>query len=199
MNSPSRTWSCIVAVLRRGGRLAQRFQALIDLKENPSVDFCSSCSTAIPWPNLCIVNMDPLSIVSIVSTAVSLGDVILRCITGLSALKTKYHDAPLTITTIVGQLYMVQAALTQLSTWNRPEHCRSPRYRQLASQADDALGSFGPLMLALENQLDHLDSPSVTTKTRLEFLWNESEMTNYSVLLDRQVNALNLLLQAVQW
>jgi hypothetical protein len=143
--------------------------------------------------------MDPLSIVSIVGTAVSLGDVIIKCITGLSSLKTKYHDAPLVVSTIIGQLYMVQAALSQLSTWNKPEYAHDPRYQQLAAQIDKSLDSFGPLILALRDRMDHLESAALTAQVRLAFIWSENDMTGYSILLDRQVNALSLLLQAVQW
>ncbi|KAI1356966.1 G-alpha-domain-containing protein [Xylaria sp. FL0043] len=140
--------------------------------------------------------MDPVSIVQIVGTAVSLGDVVIKCIVGLRSLKNKYHDAPLVVSTIIGQLYMVQSALDQLAIWNKPEHGRDPRYRQLAWQIDSALDCFSPLVTTLERRLS--DVELMTTTQRLTFLWGEKETSDFSILLDRQVNALNLLLQAVQ-
>ncbi|KAI1277180.1 G-alpha-domain-containing protein [Xylaria sp. FL0933] len=140
--------------------------------------------------------MDPVSIVQIVGTAVSLGDVVIKCIVGLRSLKNKYHDAPLVVSTIIGQLYMVQSALDQLAIWNKPEHGRDPRYRQLAWQIDNALDCFSPLVTTLERRLS--DVELMTTTQRLAFLWGEKETSDFSILLDRQVNALNLLLQAVQ-
>ncbi|KAI0972155.1 hypothetical protein F4678DRAFT_471749 [Xylaria arbuscula] len=101
--------------------------------------------------------MDPASIVQIIGTAVSLGDVVVKCIAGLRMLKSKYHEAPLVISTIIGQLYMVQSALDQLLN----------------------------------------DATDMTATQRLAFLWGEQQTSEYSVLLDRQANALNLLLQAV--
>ncbi|KAF2690642.1 hypothetical protein K458DRAFT_61362 [Lentithecium fluviatile CBS 122367] len=145
--------------------------------------------------------MDPATIFQIVGTAVSLGDVVLKCITGLSSLKTKYHDAPIHISTMIGQLYIVQTALDQLSVSNGAENDRHPRYRQLASQIGNSLDSFGVLVLALQKQLDQFDSPSssnMAAKGRIKFLWSEKELADYSSLLDRQVNALSLLLQAIQ-
>ncbi|KAJ2979931.1 hypothetical protein NUW58_g7079 [Xylaria curta] len=145
--------------------------------------------------------MDPVTIVQIVGTAVSFGDVVIKCIAGLRLLKTKYHDAPLVISTIIGQLYMVQSALDQLARWNKPEHAYDPRYRQLAGQIDNALDCFSLLITALEQQLQDFELASgnnMTTKQRLTFLWSEKGISDFSVLLDRQVNALNLLLQAVQ-
>ncbi|KAI1290598.1 G-protein alpha subunit-domain-containing protein [Xylaria venustula] len=145
--------------------------------------------------------MDPASIVQIVGTAISLGDVVVKCIAGLRTLKSKYHEAPLLISTIIGQLYMVQLALDQLAIWNNPKYDRDPRYQQLATQVDNALDYFSPLILALEKRLGDFelnDGANMTACQRLAFLWGDQQTSEYSVLLDRQVNALNLLLQAVQ-
>jgi hypothetical protein len=146
--------------------------------------------------------MDPVTIFQIVGTAVSLGDVVVKCITGLSALKTSYHDAPMHISTMIGQLYIVRTALDQLSVWNKGENDRDPRYRELALQIGNSLDSFGVLILALQKLIDQFDSPgpsSMAAKSRIKFLWSEKEIAEYSTLLDRQVNALSLLLQATQW
>ncbi|KAF2963173.1 hypothetical protein GQX73_g10391 [Xylaria multiplex] len=123
---------------------------------------------------------------------------------GLKSLKSKYHDAPLVISTIIGQLYIVQSALDELAIWNKRDDGRErdPRYRDLASQIDNGLDCFRLLILALDQRLNDFELNGIkdmTTRQRLTFLWNERETSDYSVLLDRQVNALNLLLQAVQW
>ncbi|KAI1847810.1 hypothetical protein JX266_006305 [Neoarthrinium moseri] len=145
--------------------------------------------------------MDPVSIFQIVSSAVSLGDVVVKCITRLSSLKSKYHDAPIILSTMIGQLYMVQVAIEQLSEWSKPERSHDPRYQQLAVQVSHSLDSFDLLILALQQLLDYVDSAApapMSVKRRIAFLWSEKEMAGYSVLLDRQANALNLLLQAIQ-
>jgi hypothetical protein len=79
--------------------------------------------------------MEARSIVSIVGTAVSLGDVVRKCIAGLNFLKTTYDedededydDPPQIISTIIDQLSMVQTTLTQHSTWNQPKYSHNPR------------------------------------------------------------------------
>jgi hypothetical protein len=146
--------------------------------------------------------MDPVTIFQIVGTAVSLGDIVVKCITRLSSLKSKYHDAPIHISTMIGQLYIVQTALDQLSVWNRAENDRNPRFQQLATQIGDSVDSFGVLILALQRHLDQFESPDssgMVAKSRFQFLWSEKEISEYSILLDRQVSALSLLLQAIQW
>ncbi|KAJ3565844.1 hypothetical protein NPX13_g7346 [Xylaria arbuscula] len=92
---------------------------------------------------------------------------------------------------------MVKIAQDQLSTASTND----PRYYQLAAHIGNALDSFGPILLALGQQLDRYEgirAEEMPTKARLVFLNGEREMTNLSILLDRQVNALNLLLQAFQ-
>ncbi|KAI0469964.1 G-protein alpha subunit-domain-containing protein [Xylariaceae sp. FL0804] len=145
--------------------------------------------------------MDPVTIVSIVGTVVSLGDVVLKCITRLSLVKAKFHDAPLCVTSMIGQLHMVKVAQDELSTLSRAGFGTHPRYRQLAAQVDNALVSFGPLMVVLQQCLDQFDqsvASGMTARGKMRFLIVEREITNLSILLDRQVNALNLLLQATQ-
>ncbi|KAI1274886.1 hypothetical protein F5Y07DRAFT_371797 [Xylaria sp. FL0933] len=96
---------------------------------------------------------------------------------------------------------MVNIAQDQLSPLNPPNFIRDPRYRQFAAQIGNALDSFGPILLALGQELDRyegIDASGMTAKRRMGFLYCEKEMTNLSILLDRQVNALNLLLQAIQ-
>ncbi|KAI1742359.1 G-protein alpha subunit-domain-containing protein [Xylaria scruposa] len=145
--------------------------------------------------------MDPATILQIVGTVMSLGDVVIKCITRLSALKAQFHDAPIIVTSMIGQLHMVKIAQDQLSPLTSPKFNHDPRYRQLAGQIGNALDSFGPILLALSQQLDRYEGigpDRMTAKSRMGFLHGEREMTNLSILLDRQVNALNLLLQAIQ-
>ncbi|KAI1152456.1 hypothetical protein F4825DRAFT_461808 [Nemania diffusa] len=122
--------------------------------------------------------MDPATIFQIVGTVVSLGDTVIRCITRLNTLKAQFHDAPIIVTSMIGQLYILKIAQDQLSPLNSPNFSSDPRYCQLADQIGNALDSFGPILIG--------------------FLHCEREMTNLLILLDRQVSALNLLLQAIQ-
>ncbi|KAI2623932.1 hypothetical protein GGS26DRAFT_600291 [Hypomontagnella submonticulosa] len=101
---------------------------------------------------------------------------------------------------MIGNLFIVQAAMNQLSVFRSPELSRSSRYQELASQMGNALDSFGPLMVKLDRELSRLnrkDSSGRATRSRIAFLWSERAIFSFSEDLDRQVNALNLLLQAI--
>ena len=146
--------------------------------------------------------MDPVSIVGIIGSVVGIADVVTRSIQRLSTLKTKFRDVPFLISTLTGQLCTVQAALDQLSGWAKRDLTIDARYRKLATQVGDALDCFDPLIKALESRLDRIEGigeGQVDLSKRVSFLWSERELVDYLLLLDRQVNALTLLLQALQW
>lgn len=146
--------------------------------------------------------MDPATIIQIIGTALSLGEVVVKSITKLSSIKARYQGAPMVLSTMIGQLYIVQSALDQLGVLSRPELSQSPRHHHLAQQVGNSLDCFGALILALGEHLDQFqvsETANMTVKDRIAFLWSEKDMLDYSALLDRQVNALTLLLQAMQW
>ncbi|KAK8031386.1 hypothetical protein PG990_001120 [Apiospora arundinis] len=145
--------------------------------------------------------MDPISIFQVVGTAVSLSEVVVKSLVKLNSIRTRYHKCPLLVSTMIGQLYIVQSALNRLSAWNNPEQTQDPRHQQLGSQVGNSLDSFKTLVLALQQHLDRFEATTTLemgVKKKLRFLWNEKDMSEYSILLDRQVNALTLLLQALE-
>ncbi|KAF2231074.1 hypothetical protein EV356DRAFT_472529 [Viridothelium virens] len=145
--------------------------------------------------------MDPASIVGIIGSVVGIADIVTRSIRRLSTLKTKFRDVPFLVTTLTGQLCTVQAALDQLSVWAARDLTTDTRYRKLATQVGDALDCFDPLIKALESRLDRIEGigeGQVDLSRKVSFLWTEKELVDYLSLLDRQVNALTLLLQALQ-
>ncbi|KAI9689697.1 MAG: hypothetical protein M1820_010067 [Bogoriella megaspora] len=145
--------------------------------------------------------MDPVTIAGLIGSVVGIGDVVTRSIKRLSRLKNKFRDAPLLLSTLIGQLCTIQAALEQLSFWADKDYRRDRRYEKLAVQVGSALDCFRSLILSLQWRLDRFEGDAeheIGLGRRMKFVWNESELTEYFDLLDRQVNALNLLLQAIQ-
>jgi hypothetical protein len=149
--------------------------------------------------------MDPVSIVGLIGSILSIADAVTKSISKLSDLKSRYHNAPLQITTLVGQLYIIRAAIEELQRWKLKDLDNEPRYYQLAAQIDTSLSCFVPLIAALEQYLDKLDislqatTGGPTRQNKFLVAWNEADIALYLNLLDRQINALNLFLQAIHW
>ena len=146
--------------------------------------------------------MDPASIIGLVGSVLGIADVVTRSIKRLSTLRTKYQDAPFLVSNLIGQLCTVEAALDQLSVWTQEDLKSDPRYTHLASQVSNSLDCFGPLIVSLQKHLDQLDDVGNTqlgVKQKMTFIWNEKDLQEYVILLSHQINALTLLLQAIQW
>ncbi|CAH0018994.1 unnamed protein product [Clonostachys rhizophaga] len=134
--------------------------------------------------------MDPISIVGLIGSVVSIGDVVAKSIRKLSDLRSRYHNAPFQITTLVGQLYIIQAAVGQLTQWKSSAFLNESRYLELASQIEASLDSFCPLILALGKYLDKFetvsDCDSFHTQNKLQYMWNEKDIYVYLSMVDRQ-------------
>lgn len=149
--------------------------------------------------------MDPVSIVGLVGSIVSIADVLTKSIRKLSDLRSRYHNAPVQITTLIGHLYLIQSTIDELTRWKSRILVHDPRYRQLALQIDTSLDCFCPLITSLHQYLSELDVSSTSDlnsmnlRSRISYMWNERDMAVYINLIDRQANALSLFLQAIQW
>ncbi|KAH7323044.1 hypothetical protein B0I35DRAFT_426992 [Stachybotrys elegans] len=144
--------------------------------------------------------MDPVSIVGLVASIFSIGDMVTKSIRKLSDLRSRYRNAPLQLSTLIGQLYIIQAAVEELARWKSDDLSQNPRYHQLALQLDGSLDSFCPLITSLQKYLDDVDITSEipSTKGKIAYLWNENDIAIFLDLIDRQINALNLFLQAIR-
>jgi hypothetical protein len=144
--------------------------------------------------------MDPLTIFQVVSAALSLSDAVVSCITSLAALRDLYHKAPVIITSIIEQLNTVRKAQLQFSHLNPSDSAGDPRY-QLGGQIGNPFDSLDPILRALAQQLKRYESGSGDwdkARIKFRFLIDESAIRRLSNLLDKQVNALTLLLQVMQ-
>jgi hypothetical protein len=149
--------------------------------------------------------MDPASIIGIIGSILSIADLISKSIAKLSRLRSTYHNTPLQVTMLIGQLHLIRAALDELEKWKKRGLDDGERYQQLVGHIESAMTCFCPLIESLQRYLDKLDASleaelNLTTRQdKLLLMWNESDIAMYLTLADRQVNALNLLLQALQW
>jgi hypothetical protein len=126
--------------------------------------------------------MDPISIIGLTGSLISIGEVITKSIKHLVDLHSRYQNASLAVTLLIGQLTTVKAALQEVLTWIKSS---------LEGITEDER-----VNLLVLNQKNANDLP---VRGRLKFLWDENEMGEFTNHLNNQINALNLLLTAIQW
>lgn len=147
--------------------------------------------------------MDPVSAISLIGSVLGVADIVTRSINKLSLLKTKYRQADLDVSALLGQLCTLQAALSQLAELRQSGYAAGVALSdELANAFSNSLDGYGILVASLEESLEQLEiqgSGQLSGKGKLSLLWNGQNIKDYIELLDRQVNALNLLLHAIQW
>ncbi|KAL9117504.1 MAG: hypothetical protein Q9187_005958 [Circinaria calcarea] len=146
--------------------------------------------------------MDPASIIALAASVISIIDVIGKSLSFLLDLQTKYRKASLTVSLLIGQLSTVKAALNQISQWITTSLVGVPQHQQLVADLDVSLEACKVLVLVLDDRIFRHESSltsQVKAAAKARFLWEEKDMNDYLNLLNNQINALNLLLTALQW
>lgn len=145
--------------------------------------------------------MDPVSAVGFVSAIAGIVDLIAKGVLSLSDFQSRYRIADLKVSLLIGQLSTLKAALTQVGHLIE-DVAHVPRDGQLVSDLKISLSSLNTIIGALDNRLSHLQrdyEDGLSNWGKVGFVWDEQTMRDYLSLLDHQVNALGLLLTALQW
>ena len=146
--------------------------------------------------------MDPASVTALAGSVVGIVDVIGRSLSYLLDLQTKYRNANLTVSLLIGQLSTLKAALNQISEWITARLVGVPQHEQLVADLDISLEACKILILVLDNRISCLGrgaTSELRAVDKAQFLWEEKGMNDYLNHLNNQINALNLLLTALQW
>ena len=146
--------------------------------------------------------MEAIALVGLVGSVASIGDVVSKVIRMLCHLQTKYKNANLTVSSVIGQLSILNAALNQISEWISTSLSNIPRKEQLIEDLTVALDGCRVLILVLDVQFSNLDKENdgrLSTTGKAVFLWREGDLKEYLIHLGNQIAALHLLLTALQW
>ncbi|EPE34221.1 Transducin (alpha subunit), insertion [Glarea lozoyensis ATCC 20868] len=144
--------------------------------------------------------MDPVSAIGLAASLVSVGDVLARSLQCLINLQSRYRSASLIVSLLIGQLTTLKAAVNQITDWVTTSLFNDPKHEQVVADLEISLESCKILILVLEERLSQLERDgggNLNVKGKIGFLWDESELKEFSNHLSNQANALNLLLTAL--
>lgn len=145
--------------------------------------------------------MDPVSIIGLAGSVVGIVDIISKSINSLRDFQSKYHQADLIVDLSIVQLSTLRTALNQVTQWI--DELKIPQQHQFIEDLTISLQGCKVLVLLLDTRIDEFpkneSTGKLTSKGKIELLWEDSEMKEYQNLLNNQINALNLLLTAIQW
>lgn len=145
--------------------------------------------------------MDPLSLIGgIASTGAIIGG-ITKTVHDLRTLREKFNEADSTLGAIITELCTVKAALYQIKDWTDYNKDGTVQ-KELAEALDVSLtGCKECLDLLAEEVTSMIGNSSqrgAELRMRVRTIWNEQMMKEHQSRLHNQMNALQLLLQAVQ-
>lgn len=146
--------------------------------------------------------MDPISAFGLTASLLNTVDVIVKSVNFLVALQTKYTQADLTVSLLIGQLSTLKAALNQICEWITVSLVAVSRHEQLVSDLTISIEGCRVLLLVLDDRISLFQRDkdgALTIRNKGRFLWMETETNQYLTHLNNQVTALNLLLTALQW
>lgn len=143
--------------------------------------------------------MDPASAVGLAGAILGLTSVVGSGVNKLANIKRRYQNTDIAVSAMIGQLYTIKAALDQIaslsSSTTAPSECIPERFLP-------ALDTCRVLTDRINQRIDQImgcETETSSRKFKIQFIFAEQEMKDYLTHLDRQVNALNLLLLALQW
>ncbi|RDL41329.1 Transducin (Alpha subunit), insertion [Venustampulla echinocandica] len=144
--------------------------------------------------------MDPISVIGLAESLVGISDIIAKSLRRLINLQSRYRSASLVVSLLIGQLTTLKAAVNQITEWAGSSLFNTPKNEQVVADLKTSLESCKLLILVLEERISQLErdtSGSLNVKGKVEFLWEESDLKEFSNHLNNQANALNLLLTAL--
>jgi hypothetical protein len=146
--------------------------------------------------------MDPVSAIGLVGAIVGVVDVISRNIGYLMDLQSRYRSADIKISLLIGQLSTLKAALKQIIELMNTSLVAVPQHQPLVHDLKTSLDCCEVVILVLDSRLCCLrrnEDSGLSALSKAQFVWDENSMNDYLNLLNNQINALNLLLTALQW
>ncbi|RAQ65382.1 hypothetical protein COH20_012459 [Aspergillus flavus] len=144
--------------------------------------------------------MDPLSVVGAVGSILGIIDLATRSIKTLTDLQGRYTSIGLRAKILIGQLSTLNAALGQIKQVLDLLGPGNPigEDSQISLDITTSLSCCEAIMSLLDQRLSRMQQDHLTMRDKTGILWHEKETTDFQSLLNNQVNALNLLLTALQ-
>lgn len=143
--------------------------------------------------------MDAITILGTAGAVVNIIDIIGRSIKTLRDLHDRWEDADLIALNLITQLVALKAALSQISEWVSSDLAYHPHHYQLVMDLGESIGCCTLLVKSVDDQLAKLQcgtNSRLDRGSRLRIVFENKVCENFQMYIQRQTNALTLLLTA---
>ncbi len=146
--------------------------------------------------------MDAITILGTAGAVVNIVDIINRSIKTLRDLHERWQDADFIAMNLITQLVALKAALSKISEWASLDLGYHPHHYQLVMDFRESIGCCKMLVKSMDDQLAKLQcgtNNKLDTESRLRIVFENRVCENFQMYIQRQTNALTLLLTACNW
>ena len=138
--------------------------------------------------------MDPISIIGLAGSIVSIVDVVTKSLKALNDLRLHWLEADLTLTLLITQLGTLKAALGLIAEWINSGLAADPhQHYQLIIDLESALGCCKTLITLMDRHIsklewnDHIDQP-ISFERRVRVALKDGAIKDYLNHLGNQMN-----------
>jgi hypothetical protein len=141
--------------------------------------------------------MDPLSILSIVGTSLSIAKVTITSIQHLYELKEKYSYVDLSVSGLLFKLQTITYSLATLERWAQDRGGTQHSNHDLVVQLEISIQSCTSVISCIDLKVKDA-SGKASVWEKIKHVWNEEVICGFERDLDSQMNALQLLISTAQ-
>ena len=142
-----------------------------------------------------------------VLTKTFIKDVLSRTIKSLRDLRDQWMDADLTVLNLISQLTALRAALNKISEWISSDLSKSSQHYQLIMDLEDSMSCCRVLVKSMDDYVSRIDwkamngssGHSLDTRSRIRVILEDKNVADFQKYVERQTNALTVLLTACNW
>lgn len=146
--------------------------------------------------------MDPLTIVSVVSNAANILNIITKSVRGLREVHGRWKSADLATVTLISHLTALRAALSKISEWIQSDLAAVPQHHRLVMDLEQSVSCCYLLVKSMDSYISKLDLKSNGTlerDARIRVVLQAKTCRDFQDFIQRQTTALNVLLSACNW
>ncbi|PSN69686.1 G-alpha-domain-containing protein [Corynespora cassiicola Philippines] len=141
--------------------------------------------------------MDPITIFGTAAGAISVIDVLARCIVVLEDMNSQFKTANLALLSLATQLRALSAALVKIQAWT--ERHVEEIHHQLAMDLKDSVSCCQLLVSKVHSELNGLHTANggpLSFTSRARYVFKKKGISELETMIDRQASTLTLLLTA---
>lgn len=143
-----------------------------------------------------------MEVIGTVGAIVGITDVATRSISALAEIRRRFNETSLMIEILTGQLVAVRTALDQIHSFIDEQLCGNDTHYELVLNLDMVIKCCKLLIGLLDDQISKLEydgEDHITFASRVRLAMENKAVEEYSTRMDRQINALHLVLTAFKW